>query len=257
MRIVSWNVNGLRAIFKKNFFEFIEETTPDVLCLQETKLQKEQIPPLLHEHPHTKNYHCYWHSAQQKGYSSVAIFSKEKPIDIFFGMKQDEFDREGRVITAEYSNFFLVGAYFPNAQPELKRIDYKKRFNKCFLTFVKRLEKKKPVICCGDFNVAHTRIDLARPDENANSPGFSKEEREGFSEFLKKKNKLIDVFRHFYPDKKDAYTWWSYRQQARVRNVGWRIDYFVVSEALLPSITATSILSDVMGSDHCPVELIL
>lgn len=234
---------------KKNFFEFMADHQPDILCLQETKARAEQVDIPLE----LAAYKTYWYSAEKAGYSSTAIFTKTEPISVVNGIGIDEFDNEGRVITAEYENFYLVTVYTPNAQNELARIEYRMAWDVAFLNYVKELEKSKPVIFCGDLNVAHQEIDLARPKPNVGKPGFSYEERAGFNKIVEAG--FVDTFRHFHPDTADAYTWWSYRAGARGKNVGWRIDYFCVSENFMESVKSANILSDVMGSDHCPVQI--
>lgn len=251
MKLISWNVNGIRAVLKKNFSEFVTTHQPDVLCLQETKARAEQVELPLD----LAGYKTYWYSAEKAGYSSTAIFTKTEPLSISNGIGQAEFDTEGRVITAEFEDFYIVTVYTPNAQNELARIEFRMAWDVAFLNYVKELEKKKPVIFCGDLNVAHQEIDLARPKPNVGKPGFSHEERAGFEKILEAG--FVDTFRHFHPDTTDAYSWWSYRAGARGKNVGWRIDYFCASSSLLPRLKSASILSDVLGSDHCPVELIL
>lgn len=251
MKLISWNVNGIRAVLKKNFCEFINEHQPDVLCLQETKARAEQVDLPLD----LAGYKTYWYSAEKAGYSSTAIFTKTEPISIFNGIGQAEFDTEGRVITAEFQDFYMVTVYTPNAQNELARIEFRMAWDVAFLNYVKQLEKNKPVIFGGDLNVAHQEIDLARAKPNVGKPGFSHEERAGFDKIIEAG--FIDTFRHFHPDTADAYSWWSYRAGARGKNVGWRIDYFCVSSSILPKVKSAAILSDVLGSDHCPVEITL
>lgn len=249
MKIISWNVNGIRAVLKKDFAQWFSDEQPDILCLQETKARAEQVELTLE----FANHHPYWFSAEKAGYSGTLILSKTKPLSVKNGIGIDEHDTEGRVITAEYEDFYLVTVYTPNAQNGLARIDYRVQWDEAFLTYVKDLEKSKPVIFCGDLNVAHQEIDLARPKGNHKNPGFSPRERAGFDNIVNAG--FIDTFRHFYPDTEGAYSWWSYRAGARSRNVGWRIDYFCISESLKPELKSASILSDVMGSDHCPVAI--
>ncbi len=249
MKLVSWNVNGLRAAVGKGFFDFLEDENPDVICIQETKMQKEQANFELN------GYFEYWNSADKKGYSGTAIFSKIEPISVSYDIGVEEHSHEGRVITAEYEKFFLVCVYTPNAQNELKRIDYRMSWEDAFRAYLSELKKNKPVIVCGDMNVAHNPIDLKNPKQNIGNAGFSYEERGKFTELLS--SGFVDTFRHLYPDTVDAYSWWSYRMKARERNVGWRIDYFLVSEDIVESVEDSKILADVMGSDHCPVELII
>ncbi len=249
MKLISWNVNGLRAVVKKGFEDIFAEIDADVFCLQETKLQEGQIDLEL------EGYHQYWNYAVKKGYSGTAIFSKKEALSVKYGIGIEEHDQEGRVITVEYEDFYLVNCYTPNAQAELKRIEYRLKWEEDFLMFLKELEKTKPVILCGDLNVAHNNIDLKNWKTNHKNPGFSDQERAAFTNFLA--NGFVDSFRHFYPDLEGAYSWWSYRFNARQNNSGWRIDYFCVSEALVPKMEDSFILSDVFGSDHCPVGLTL
>ena len=248
-KLVSWNVNGLRACVKKGFLDVMEELNPDVMCLQETKLQEGQIELDLSE------YYPYWNYAVKKGYSGTAIFTKEKPISVTNGIGIEEHDQEGRVITAEYEDYYLVTCYTPNSQNELKRLSYRMQWEDAFLAYLKKLEKKKPVILCGDLNVAHEEIDLKNPKTNRKNAGFSDEERGKFNTLLNAG--FIDTFRYFYPDVTGAYSWWSYRARARQNNSGWRIDYFCVSESLENQLAEAMIHTDIMGSDHCPVSLIL
>lgn len=247
MRLISWNVNGLRAAVKKGFLEYFEEVDADIFCLQETKLQERQIELDL------PAYKDYWNYAVKKGYSGTAIFTKVEPLSVQYGLGIPEHDTEGRVITLEFEEFFMVTVYTPNSQAELKRLDYRMTFEDAILEYVKNLDKTKPVVLCGDLNVAHEEIDLKNPKTNRKNAGFSDEERAKFSAFLDAG--FIDSFRYFYPDLTDAYSWWSYRMNARARNTGWRIDYFVVSERLKDKLVDAKIHADVLGSDHCPVEL--
>ncbi|EHQ7233514.1 exodeoxyribonuclease III [Listeria monocytogenes] len=247
MKLISWNVNGLRAAVKKGFLEYFEEVDADIFCLQETKLQEGQIELDL------PAYKDYWNYAVKKGYSGTAIFTKVKPLSVQYGLGIPEHDTEGRVITLEFEEFFMVTVYTPNSQAELKRLDYRMTFEDAILEYVKNLDKTKPVVLCGDLNVAHEEIDLKNPKTNRKNAGFSDEERAKFSAFLDAG--FIDSFRYFYPDLTDAYSWWSYRMNARARNTGWRIDYFVVSERLKDKLVDAKIHADVLGSDHCPVEL--
>ncbi|TFZ41355.1 exodeoxyribonuclease III [Soehngenia longivitae] len=249
MRLVSWNVNGLRAIMKKGFIESVKKINPDVLCLQETKMQEGQIDLDVD----LEEYEKYFNSAQKKGYSGTAIFSKVKPINVTYGMDKEEHDKEGRIITVEYDDFYLVNVYTPNSKTELERLEYRMIWEDEFRYYLKELEKTKPVIVCGDLNVAHKEIDLKNPSSNRKSAGFTDEERNKFTELLDAG--FIDTFRYFYPDKEGAYTWWSYLTKARERNAGWRIDYFLVSESLKDRLVDAKIHSDIYGSDHCPVEL--
>jgi exodeoxyribonuclease-3 len=249
MRLVSWNVNGLRAIMKKGFIESVKKINPDVLCLQETKMQEGQIDLDVD----LEEYEKYFNSAQKKGYSGTAIFSKVKPINVTYGMDKEEHDKEGRIITVEYDDFYLVNVYTPNSKTELERLEYRMIWEDEFRNYLKELEKTKPVIICGDLNVAHKEIDLKNPSSNRKSAGFTDEERNKFTELLDAG--FIDTFRYFYPDKEGAYTWWSYLTKARERNAGWRIDYFLVSDSLKDRLVDAKIHSDIYGSDHCPVEL--
>ncbi|MBC1442167.1 exodeoxyribonuclease III [Listeria innocua] len=247
MKLISWNVNGLRAAVKKGFLEYFEEVDADIFCLQETKLQEGQIELDL------PAYKDYWNYAVKKGYSGTAIFTKVEPLSVQYGLGVPEHDTEGRVITLEFEDFYMVTVYTPNSQAELKRLDYRMTFEDAILEYVKNLDKTKPVVLCGDLNVAHEEIDLKNPKTNRKNAGFSNEERAKFSAFLDAG--FIDSFRYFYPDLTDAYSWWSYRMNARARNTGWRIDYFVVSERLKDKLVDAKIHADVLGSDHCPVEL--
>lgn len=247
MRFISWNVNGLRAVYKKGFEEMFWSLDADFFCLQETKLQEGQIALDL------PGYESYWCYAEKKGYSGTAIFTKHTPLSVNYNIGIEEHDREGRCITLEYEDFYLVCVYTPNAQDELKRLDYRMRWEDDFRKYLKELDKKKPVIACGDMNVAHEEIDLKNPKTNRGNPGFSDEERSKFTELLEAG--FTDSFRYMYPDRTDAYSWWSYRAAARARNVGWRIDYFVISDRLREHIKDAYILPELMGSDHCPVGL--
>lgn len=247
-KLISWNVNGLRAVMGKNFMEDFRKLDADVFCLQETKLQEGQIQLDL------PGYFQYWNYAVKKGYSGTAIFSKEEPLSVRYGLGIEEHDQEGRVITAEFKDYFLITVYVPNSQGELKRLPYRMQFEDAFLKYILTLEKTKPVIYCGDLNVAHEEIDLKNPDSNHMSAGFSDEERAKFSRVLA--NGYIDSYRHFFPDKVE-YSWWSYRTKARERNAGWRIDYFVVSKKLESKLCSASIHTEIPGSDHCPVEITL
>ena len=248
-KMISWNVNGLRAIYKKGFVDIFNEINADIFCIQETKLQEGQIDLSF------PGYEIYWNYAEKKGYSGTAIFTKIKPISVTNGIGIEEHDKEGRVITLEFEEYYLVTVYTPNSQTELKRLDYRMKWEKDFKAYIKELEKKKPVIICGDLNVAHKEIDLKNPKTNRKNAGFTDEEREKFTELLN--DGFIDTFRYFYPNEEGKYSWWSYRFSARKKNAGWRIDYFLVSEALKDKLKSADILSDIMGSDHCPVELIL
>lgn len=249
MKLISWNVNGLRAVVKKGFVDIFNEIDADVFCLQETKLQEGQIDLEL------EGYHQYWNYAVKKGYSGTAIFSKEEALSVNYGIGIEEHDQEGRVITVEYETFYLVNCYTPNSQAELKRLEYRLSWEADFLAYLKKLEETKPVVLCGDLNVAHENIDLKNWKTNRKNPGFSDQEREAFTNLLA--NGFIDSFRHFYPELEGAYSWWSYRFNARKNNAGWRIDYFCVSASLKESLTDAFILNEVYGSDHCPVGLTL
>ncbi len=249
-KFISWNVNGLRACVKKGFLDFLAEESPDFLCLQETKMQAEQADFVIPE-----EYQQFWNSAEKKGYSGTAIFAKEAPLSVQYGIGLEEHDHEGRLITLEYPEFYLVCCYTPNAQNELKRLDYRMSWEDALRGYLMELDLKKPVIYCGDLNVAHEEIDLKNPKTNHKNPGFSDEERGKFSQLLE--SGFTDSFRHLYPDKTGAYSWWSYRANARANNTGWRIDYFVLSKALESKIQETEILNQVLGSDHCPVTLVL
>lgn len=253
MRITSWNVNGLRAIFKKNFIENIRNIQPDILCLQETKAQKSEVQKELEIF--NKEYHIYIDSALKKGYSGTTLLSKEEPIQVTYGIDIPEHDNEGRVITAEYKDFFLVNVYTPNAGQGLKRLSYKEQWNKDFQNYVVELDQTKPVIIAGDLNVAHQPIDLKNPKSNYNkTAGYTEVEIQGFSKLLQ--SGFIDVFRYLYPDK-ITYTYWSYRFNARTRNAGWRIDYFLVSERFINQVEDIIIHTEIFGSDHCPVSLLI
>ncbi|MCM1179768.1 MAG: exodeoxyribonuclease III [Clostridium sp.] len=247
MRLVSWNVNGIRACVGKGFMDFFHGIDADIFCIQESKMQEGQLAL---EMP---GYHQYWNYAEKKGYSGTAIFTKQEPLSVSRGIGIEEHDHEGRVITLEFEKFFMVTVYTPNSQNELARLDYRMEWEDAFLKYLKKLEEGKPVIVCGDMNVAHKEIDLKNPKTNRKNAGFTDEEREKFSCLLK--NGFIDTFRYFYPDQEGIYSWWSYRFKAREKNAGWRIDYFLVSECLRDALTDAKILTEVMGSDHCPVEL--
>ncbi len=246
-KLISWNVNGLRACVTKGFLEYFNEVDADVFCLQETKLQEGQIDLDL------PNYHQYWNYAEKKGYSGTALFCKDKPLSVSYGIGIEEHDKEGRVITAEFDNFYVVTCYTPNSQNELKRLDYRMVWEDAFRAYLKELENTKPVILCGDLNVAHKEIDLKNPKTNRKNAGFTDEEREKMSTLLN--SGFIDTFRYFYPDKEGIYSWWSYRFKAREKNAGWRIDYFIVSESLKDDLAGADIHTQILGSDHCPVEL--
>ena len=247
MKLISWNVNGLRACAGKGFEESFKALDADFFCLQETKMQEGQLDLAF------DGYESYWNYADKKGYSGTAIYTRQKPLNVSYGIGIDEHDHEGRVITLEMDNFFLVTVYTPNSQDGLKRLDYRMKWEDDFQAYLKGLDEKKPVIVCGDMNVAHEEIDLKNPKTNRKNAGFTDEEREKFSQLLQKG--FVDTFRYFYPDKTEAYSWWSYRFHAREKNAGWRIDYFVVSERLADKLEGASIHNEVYGSDHCPVEL--
>ena len=249
MKLISWNVNGIRACVGKNFMEFFNEVNADIFCLQETKLQENQIDLQL------DGYHQYWNYAKKKGYSGTAIFTKKEPLSVMYGINIEEHDQEGRVITLEFEDFYMVTVYTPNSQNELKRLDYRMNWEDDFRNYLKELDDKKPVIVCGDLNVAHKEIDLKNPKTNRKNAGFTDEERNKFTELMEAG--FIDTFRYFYPDKENIYSWWSYRFKAREKNAGWRIDYFCVSEKLEDRLVSASIHTEVLGSDHCPVELVI
>ncbi len=253
MKIISWNVNGIRAIIKKEFATRIEEMDPDILCLQETKANTEQVKDAAQL---INGYHVVANASKgRKGYSGTAILSKAKPIEVTFDMGIEEHDQEGRVIAAEFENFFLVNVYVPNSGNGLVRLNYRKQWDIDFIQYLKTLESRKPVIVCGDFNVAHQPIDIARPKSNYNkTAGYTQVEIDGFAHFMN--SGLVDSFRHLYPDKV-AYTWWSFRANAREKNIGWRIDYFLLSQAFLPNLKEAFILPEIHGSDHCPLGVII
>lgn len=247
MKLISWNVNGLRACVTKGFLDFFREADADIFCVQETKLQEGQIELEL------PGYHQYWNSAEKKGYSGTAVFSKEEPLSVSYGIGIEEHDQEGRVITLEFPEFYLVTVYTPNSQDGLARLPYRMQWEEDFLSYLKGLEENRPVIFCGDLNVAHQEIDLKNPKTNRKNAGFTDEERGKMTRLLE--NGFVDTFRYFYPDQKEIYSWWSYRFQARSKNAGWRIDYFIVSECLKDRMKDARIYTEVMGSDHCPVGL--
>ncbi len=250
MRLVSWNVNGIRAVMKKEFITSLNSMQTDILCLQETKAQDEQVTEALKE---IEGFHLFRNSAEKKGYSGTAILTRQAPISVQYDMGIEEHDTEGRVITAEFENFFLITVYTPNSGSELKRLEYRQQWDADFLTYIKKLEEIKPIIVCGDLNVAHRDIDLARPKPNYNkSAGYTQAEIDGLDNYIKAN--LIDTFRHTHPEKV-KYSWWSYRAGARTKNVGWRIDYFLISASLTKQIQDADILNDILGSDHCPVSL--
>ena len=247
MKLISWNVNGLRAVVNKGFMDFFKQIDADIFCIQETKMQEGQIELIL------DGYYQYFNSAIKKGYSGTAIFTKKKPINVNYGIGIEEYDQEGRIITAEYEKFYLVNCYTPNSKRELERLEYRMRWEDEIRKYLKKLEETKPVIYCGDLNVAHEEIDLKNPNTNHHSAGFTDEERNKMTELLEKG--FIDSFRYLYPEKENCYTWWSYMMKAREKNVGWRIDYFITSNSIKNKIKESKIHNEVMGSDHCPIEL--
>ena len=247
MKFISWNVNGLRACVKKGFEDFFKETDADIFCVQETKLQEGQIDFA------PEGYECYWNYAEKKGYSGTAVFTKKHPLKVWNGIGMEEHDQEGRVITLEFEDFFFVTVYTPNSQSELKRLDYRMKWEDDFRAYLKKLEEKKPVIVCGDLNVAHKEIDLKNPKTNRKNAGFTDEERAKFTTLLE--SGFTDTFRYFYPEQEGIYSWWSYRFKAREKNSGWRIDYFLTSDSLKDRLKGAHIYTDIFGSDHCPVEL--
>lgn len=247
MKLISWNVNGLRACMQKGFLDFFNEVDADIFCIQESKLQEGQIDLDL------PGYHQYWNYAEKKGYSGTAIFTKQEPLSVTYGIGIEEHDHEGRVITLEYEDFYMVTCYTPNSQNELARLPYRMTWEDDFLSYLKKLDEKKPLILCGDLNVAHKEIDLKNPKTNRKNAGFTDEEREKMTQLLA--NGFTDTFRHFYPDTEGIYSWWSYRFKAREKNAGWRIDYFIASSSLDEKLEGAKIHTDVFGSDHCPVEL--
>ncbi len=247
MKLVSWNVNGIRACLQKGFMDFFDDVNADIFCIQETKCQVGQV------NIEAEGYYQYWNAAEKKGYSGTAVFTKEKPLSVTYGIDMERHDNEGRVITLEFDKFYLVNCYTPNSQRELARLDYRMDWENDFKQYLNNLNKTKSVILCGDLNVAHTEIDLKNPKTNRKNAGFTDEEREKMSVLLD--SGFIDSYRHFYPDKEGAYSWWSYMFNARANNAGWRIDYFLVSKDLESNLKSADILSDIFGSDHCPVEL--
>lgn len=249
MKLISWNVNGLRACMNKGFKDFMDSVDADIFCVQETKMQREQATFVF------DGYEEYWNSAEKKGYSGTAVFSKTKPLNVSYGLGIEAHDKEGRVITAEFQDFYLVNVYTPNAQRGLERLDYRMVWEDVFRRYVKEMDEKKPVIICGDLNVAHNEIDLKNFKTNVGNAGFTYEERGKMTELLA--SGFVDSFRYLYPDKTGAYSWWSYMFKAREKNAGWRIDYFIVSEKLADRIEDAVIYPEVMGSDHCPVGLLL
>ena len=249
MKFISWNVNGIRACMTKGFMDFFKEVDADIFCLQETKLQAGQIEMNL------EGYHQYWNYAEKKGYSGTAIFTKKEPISVTYGLGIEEHDKEGRVITLEFDDFYFITVYTPNSQTELARLSYRMTWEDDFKKYLKKLEEKKPVIFCGDLNVAHKEIDLKNPKTNRKNAGFTDEERAKFTELVN--DGFIDTFRYFYPEMEGIYSWWSYRFKAREKNAGWRIDYFMVSSSLKDRLESAKIHTEIYGSDHCPVELVL
>lgn len=249
MKLISWNVNGLRACVTKGFLDYFKDADADIFCIQESKLQEGQIDLPL------EGYYQYWNYAEKKGYSGTAVFTRKEPIAVTYGMGIEEHDREGRMITCEFEAYYLVTVYTPNSQSELARLSYRMRWEDDFLSYLRDLEKRKPVIFCGDLNVAHREIDLKNPKTNRKNAGFTDEERGKFSALLK--HGFVDTFRYFYPDQEEIYSWWSYRFRSREKNAGWRIDYFCASESLKEKLEDAKIHTEVMGSDHCPVELMI
>ena len=247
MKFISWNVNGIRACVQKGFMDFFQEIDADIFCIQESKMQAGQLEL------DTPGYYQYWNYAVKKGYSGTAIFTKKEPISVVNGIGIEEHDQEGRVITLEFEDFYFVTVYTPNSQNELARLDYRMQWEEDFLAYLKKLEETKPVVFCGDLNVAHKEIDLKNPKTNRKNAGFTDEERAKFTELLEAG--FVDTYRHFYPDQEGIYSWWSYRFKAREKNAGWRIDYFCVSEGLKDKLVDAKIHTEVLGSDHCPVEL--
>ena len=247
MKFISWNVNGIRACVQKGFLDFFKEADADIFCIQESKMQEGQLKLEL------EGYHQFWNYAERKGYSGTAIFTKQEPLSVAYGIGMEEHDKEGRVITLEFEEFYFVTVYTPNSQNELARLDYRMQWETEFLKYLKKLEAKKPVIFCGDLNVAHREIDLKNPKTNRKNAGFTDEERACFGKVLE--SGFIDTFRYFYPDVEGRYSWWSYRFKAREKNAGWRIDYFITSPQLKDKLKGAEIHSEIMGSDHCPVEL--
>ena len=245
-KFISWNVNGLRACVTKGFLDYFNEADADIFCVQETKLQSGQIDLDL------PGYHQYWNYAEKKGYSGTAMFCKKEPLSVLYGIGIEEHDKEGRVITAEFDSYYVVTCYTPNSQNELKRLDYRMKWEDDFKAYLKNLEKSKPVILCGDLNVAHEPIDLKNPLQNEHNPGYSLEERTKMTALLA--SGFVDTYRYLYPEKVQ-YSWWSYRFQSRIKNIGWRIDYFIISRSLCPVLEDSQILTEVLGSDHCPILL--
>ena len=247
MKLISWNVNGIRACIQKSFIDIFNELDADIFCIQESKLSEGQLELDI------PRYHQYWNYAKKKGYSGTAVFAKKEPVNVTYGLGIEEHDNEGRVITLEYEEFYLVTVYTPNSQTELKRLDYRMQWEDDFKTYLKKLEENKPVIVCGDLNVAHEEIDLKNPKTNRMNAGFTDKERNKMTALLN--SGFIDTFRYFYPDRSGIYSWWSYRFSARQKNAGWRIDYFLVSESLKDKLVSADIHTEIYGSDHCPVEL--
>lgn len=247
MKLISWNVNGIRACVQKGFLDFFKEADADIFCIQETKMQEGQLTLDL------PGYHQYWNYAVRKGYSGTAVFTKKEPVSVSYGIGIEEHDQEGRVITLEYPDFYMVTVYTPNSQNELARLDYRMKWEDDFRVYLKGLDEKKPVVMCGDLNVAHKEIDLKNPKTNRHNAGFTDEEREKFTEFLEAG--FTDTFRYFYPEETGIYSWWSYRFKAREKNAGWRIDYFCVSKRLEEKLISAGIHTEIFGSDHCPVEV--
>lgn len=247
MKLISWNVNGIRACVQKGFLDFFKETDADIFCIQESKMQEGQLDMAL------DGYYQYWNYAEKKGYSGTAIFTKKEPLSVSYGIGKEEHDTEGRVITLEFDNFFMVTVYTPNSQRELTRLAYRMDWEDDFREYLSELDKKKPVVVCGDMNVAHKEIDLKNPKTNRKNAGFTDDEREKFTKLLDAG--FLDTFRYFYPDKTDIYSWWSYMFSARQKNAGWRIDYFLASKSLESRLKGAEIHTEIMGSDHCPVEL--
>ena len=249
MKLISWNVNGIRACVTKGFLEYFKEMDADIFCIQESKLQEGQIDLEL------EGYHQYWNYAEKKGYSGTAIFTKAEPLSVSYGIDIEEHDKEGRVITLEFEDFYMITVYTPNSKQALERLEYRMKWEDDFRAYLKTLETKKPVIVCGDLNVAHKEIDLKNPKNNIKNAGFTPEEREKFTELINAG--FIDTYRYFHPDTEGVYSWWSYRFNARKNNAGWRIDYFCVSDALKDRLVSADIHMEILGSDHCPVELII
>lgn len=249
MKFISWNVNGIRACLTKGFMDFFNNVDADIFCLQETKVQAGQVELELN------GYHQYWNYAEKKGYSGTAIFTKKEPMSVSYGLGIEEHDKEGRVITLEFEDFYFITVYTPNSKTELERLDYRMVWEDEFRNYMKKLEEKKPVVVCGDLNVAHKEIDLKNPKTNRNNAGFTDEERAKFTELMNAG--FIDTFRYFYPEQEGIYSWWSYRFKAREKNAGWRIDYFLTSGTMKDRLVSAKIHTEILGSDHCPVELVI